>query len=134
VIQAVFWLSVACAACGALTRNRTAWVLLASVAFCLGLDAAEVKFHFVFWMLIDTVVVLAIIHPKMTRTDCVILALFIPAWCFYLMPDEARFWGTFVVVVAQLTLTFPVEALRRLLTGLHSRFRAGRFDEMVCHA
>jgi hypothetical protein len=134
MIQVVFWLAVACAVLGALTRNRTAVMLLASALLCLGMNYVQVPFNFVVWMLIDLAVVSGIIHYKMTRTDCVIIALFIPAWCFYLLPAETRFWGTFVVVVAQLALTFPVDATRRILTSLSSRLRPDNFDKMVAHA
>jgi hypothetical protein len=133
MIQIVFWLAVAFAVLGAATRNRTAMALLASVAVCIALSYAQVPFNFVVWMLLDLVIVLVIIHPKMTKTDCVILALFIPAWCFYLLPADTRFWGTFVIVVVQMALTFPVEAARGVLTKL-SHFRDDHFDKRVIHA
>lgn len=133
MLQVIFWLSVACGVLGATTGNRTAFALLASVLICLAMNYGEVPFNFVVWMLIDLVIVLAIIHPKMTKVDCVILALFIPAWCFYLLPADTRFWGTFVVVVAQLTLTFPVDAARRVLTNVSRYIRPDNFDKMVVY-
>lgn len=130
-MQAAFWIAVACGAISALTGNRTAWALLASVAMCIGLDHFAVPFNFVLWILIDLVVILFIIRPTMTATDCVILALFVPAWVFYLLPPEPRFLGGFVVVVMQLLLTFPAD----VICGAVSRYRAERpddpFDKMV---
>lgn len=116
--QIVFWLALACGVVSAATGNRTAWALLASVGLCFGFEYFAIPFNFVVWMLIDLAVVAAIIRPAMTAADCVILALFIPAWCFYLLPPDTRFVGSFVVVVAQLALTFPVEPLRRALAHL----------------
>ena len=130
----VFWLAVACGVASAATGNRTAWALLASVGLCFAFDYARVPFNFVLWLLIDLGVVLVIIRPRMTKTDCVILALFIPAWCFYLLPPDTRFWGSFVVVVAQLALTFPVEALRAALAGLWAQSDDPPFDRLVAHA
>jgi hypothetical protein len=111
VIEALFWIAVACGVAGALTGNRTAWALLASVAMCLALDSARIEFNFVVWMLIDLAVIFVIVRPGMTYSDVVILALFIPAWAFYVMPDPARFWGSFAVVVAQLLLCAPVASV-----------------------
>lgn len=133
MIEVVFWLAVACAVLGAMARNRTAIALLGSVMVCMAMNYAQVPFNFVVWMLIDLVIVLVIIHPKMTKVDCVILALFIPAWCFYLLPADTRFWGTFVVVVAQLTLTFPLDALRGALAGLWRQSSDDPFDKMVAY-
>lgn len=133
-LAVVFWLAVACAVVSAATRNRTAWALLASVGLCFALDYLGAPFNFVLWMLIDLAVVLVIIRPTMTKTDCVIIALFIPAWCFYLLPADTRFWGSFVVVVAQLVLTFPVEALRSALVSLWRNSDNPPFDRLVAHA
>jgi hypothetical protein len=134
MLAVVFWLAVACGCVSALTGNRTAWALLASVGLCFGFGYAEVPFNFVVWVLIDLAVALTIIRPTMTKADCVILALFIPAWCFYLLPPDTRFWGSFVVVVAQLVLTFPAEALRTALAGLLAQSDDPPFDRLVAHA
>jgi hypothetical protein len=134
VTEVLFWLAVACGVVSASTGNRTAWALLASVALCLGLDSAGVPFNFVLWLLIDLVVILVIIRPTMTVADCVILALFIPAWVGYLLPDAQRFQIGFVVVVAQLLLTFPAETVRRALTSFYKPPDDGGYDRMVAHA
>jgi hypothetical protein len=134
MLAVVFWLAFACGVVSAITGNRTAWALLASVGLCFAFDYAQVPFNFVVWTLIDLAVVGAIIRPKMTAADCVIIALFVPAWCFYLLPADTRFWGSFVVVVAQLVLTFPVEALRTALAGLRAPSDDPPFDRLVAHA
>lgn len=123
-MQAALFAALGCAIWSALTGNRTAWLLLASAALCLGLDAAEVEFHFVWWLLIDAAVALLIIRPTMTKADCVILALFIPAWAFYLVPDPHRYTGAMLVAIAQLLLTFPMgKAINRLLARWKANFR-----------
>lgn len=134
MIEIVFWLAVACGVVSASTGNRTAWALLASVGLCFALSYAQVPFSFILWLMIDLAVVLVIIRPAMTKTDCVIIALFIPAWCFYLLPPDTRFWGSFVVVVAQLVLTFPVEALRAALARLWPQSDDPPFNRLVAHA
>lgn len=118
--DAAFWLSAACAVAGALCGNRTSSLLLASAALCVALDELGVAFHFIFWLLIDLVVIRGIIRPQMTNADVVILALFIPAWVFYLLPDPPRYTGTMIVVCAQLILTFPFERARAATTRLVS--------------
>ena len=104
---------------------------LASVGLCFAFDHFGVPFNFVVWMLIDLAVVAVIIRPAMTAADCIVIALFIPAWCFYLLPAETRFAGSFAVVVAQLVLTFPVEALRGALVRLWARRGDDHFDRMA---
>ena len=96
-------------------RNRTAWVMLASVSLCLALDAAGVQFLFIVWMMFDALVVLAIIRRSMTTTDCAIIALFIPAWVFYLAPDPWRYYGAATVTIAQLLLTLPVSEAWKII-------------------
>jgi hypothetical protein len=134
MLQVVFWLAVACGVISAATGNRTAWVLLASVGLCFAFGELRIPFNFIIWVLIDLAVILAIIRPTMTKADCIILALFVPAWCFYLLPPDPRFWGSFVVVVAQLVFTFPVEALRAALAGLWVQSGDPPFDRLVAHA
>jgi hypothetical protein len=131
MLAVVFWLAVACGVVSASTGNRTAWALLASVGLCFAFDHFGVPFNFVVWMLIDLAVVAVIIRPTMTAVDCIVIALFIPAWCFYLLPAETRFAGSFAVVVAQLVLTFPVEALRGALVRLWARRGDDHFDRMA---
>lgn len=134
MLTVIFWLAVACGLAGALARNRTAYALLASIAVCLVMEHYAVPFNFVLWVLIDLVVVLVIIRPALSRTDVIVLALFIPAWVAYLLPEYPRFAISFSVVVAQLALTFPVEPLRRKLAGWAAPRRPGDFDKMVAHA
>lgn len=130
-MQVAFWIAVACGVLGAVTGNRTAWILLASVGLCLALDRYQVPFNFVLWLLIDLVVILAILRPDLTKADCVVLALFVPAWVFYLMPPDTRFTGSFAVVVAQLLLTFPAEAMRKGVKRFYHGRDHDHFDQMV---
>lgn len=135
MVEAAFWLAVACAVTGVLAGNRTAVVLLASALLCVGLDQAEVAFNFLFWLLIDCVVILAIIRRGMSYADVAVIALFAPAWVFYLLPDPLRFYGSVVVVIAQLVLTFPAVRLWGLLRPyLPSRGVTPPFDEFTAHS
>jgi hypothetical protein len=131
MIEAAFWLAVACAVAGTFAGNRTAWALLASVGMCLGLEHFAVPFNFFLWLLIDLAVILIIIRPEMTVADVVVLALFIPAWVSYLLPPEPRFGVSMAVVIAQLALVFPAETVRRGIVRLFERGRARNFDEMA---
>ncbi len=110
-MDAVFLAALFCGCVAALRGNRTAWALLASVAFTSGITLAGVPFHPVLWMMIDLMVILAILHPKMTLCDLAVIALFIPAWALYaLMPPWAPDVVT-LIVVAQFLMTFPVPIL-----------------------
>lgn len=132
--EVLLWLAVACGVVSASTGNRTAWALLASLGLCVAFDHAGVPFSFPLWLLIDLAVILVIIRPNTSVADCFILALFIPAWVGYLLPDAQRFQIGFVVVVAQLLLTFPAAKLwRALFPPPASRDDQG-FDRMMAHA
>lgn len=83
------------------------FVLLASLALSTGLDWAQVPFNGAIWVLIDIGVILAILRRGMTHADLAVIALFIPAWAGYLLPDPIRFWLSWSVVVTQFMLTVP---------------------------
>jgi len=134
MLDAALYAALGVAACSALWGSRAAWVLLASVTFCLALNEARVPFHPILWMLFDLVVVLLIVRPKMTHADCVILALFIPAWVFYLMPQDDRYFGSMLVTIAQLFLTAPIERVRFIPARARAWFgRDDAFDRFVAH-
>lgn len=134
MLEAALYTALGCAAISALAGSRTAWVLLASVAFCLALGEAGVPFHPVYWMMFDLVVVAFIIRPKMTHADCAILSLFIPAWVFYLLPDDQRYLGSMLVTIAQLFLTAPVDRVRGVPEGVRKWFRTSDiYDKLVAH-
>lgn len=86
--------------------NRTAWPLLASLAFCL--IAPKYIRPLETWELfaVDLMVFAAIVRPNMTLADKLILALFFVAWPLYLTPFY--YWGGWGVVVVQLLLTVPL--------------------------
>lgn len=108
MVNAVFWLAMAVAAMGAYAGNRTACALLISACVCLALDAAEVPFELVLWMIIDGMVIAWMLsRPSIPRRDFLILALFPQAWGFYLMGDPWRYIGTSLVASLQMFLTFP---------------------------
>lgn len=134
MLETALYIALAVAACSALAGSRTAWILLASVAFCLALDQWGVPFNPVLWMLFDSVVVLLIVRPKMTHADCTVLALFIPAWLLYQMPDEQRYVGSMLVTIAQLVCS--VEPAK--IYSAPARYRAwlasdNKFDRLVAH-
>ena len=138
MIPVVFWLAVACAVLGAVTRSRTAMALLGSVAACLVMDYAQVPFDFVTWVLIDLLVI-AIIIPyefgdsvktvirRMSKNDIWVVLLFPVAWVAYLTYDPWRYYGSMLVVISQLFLMFPCGSL-------YTRFRENfkNRDEWTC--
>jgi hypothetical protein len=123
MLAVVFWLAVACGCVSALTGNRTAWALLASVGLCFVFDYAGVPFSFPLWLLIDLAVILAIIHPRMSKADCIVVALFVPAWVGYLLPDQQRFQMCLWVVVTQLALTYRHDQTLGMLDRAWARVR-----------
>jgi hypothetical protein len=134
VTEIAFWLAVACGVISASTGNRTACALLASVGLCMAFSYLHVPFHFILWLLIDLAVILVIIRPTMTVADCIILALFIPAWVGYLLPEQPRFQLGFVVVVAQLLLTFPASTVHRAFLSIWHPRGDDHFDKRIAHA
>lgn len=139
VLDAILGVAVACGVAGALTGNRTAWALLASVAYCLAMDWLGVAFNPFLWLMVDLAVCLAILLPvipkfarffpklRVSSADVAILALFGPAWIGYLMEPDVRYQIGFAVVVTQLLVTFPSCAAWRLLTRASSDM-AGKDD------
>lgn len=112
--------------------------LLASVATCIFLTSKGVQFNFLLWLMIDLIVLAGILIDKIqlrspiivyridiTARDVVILALFAPAWVFYIHEPETREQGTFAVVVAQLFLTFPVARAAALIQKIKSWWKDG---------
>lgn len=108
MLEAALYVAMAAAMCGALARNRVAWVLLASVAYCLYLDWAGVPFDKIRWLILDVnaMALIAIVGSR-TRANCAIFALFFVGWFAYAMGDPYRYVGTMLVTIAQLLLTFP---------------------------
>jgi hypothetical protein len=89
-------------------NNRTAWPLLGSLFFCLGLREWQAPFEFWFWFQIDLLAMLFILRRNMPYRDWIILGLFGLAWVSYLLPDPLRNWGSSAVVITQLLLTIPL--------------------------
>ena len=125
MIEGALWVAMVCALCGALTGNRTAWVLLVSVSLCLALDQAGVPFSLVRWLIFDTLAMaLILLLSKLTQADWLILALFFAGWAAYCLPDPYRYTGTMAVTILQLLLTFPLrEAVRRLVGRWKANFQ-----------
>ena len=133
-MQVALWLAIAVGMVSARLGNRTAWALLASVALCLTLDWAGAVFHLLFWMLIDFAVILFVVRPKMTVSDCLIVALFVPAWALYLLPDPVRHEGSRIIVIAQFLLTFPLRRFWRRAQNVDRTFDPwDHFDLRVRH-
>lgn len=123
------WIAMGCAACGAFTGNRAAWVLLPSVVLCLYLDYRGVPFDFARWVTLDLIAIalIAVLTWKPDRLEWAILALFVAGWVAYALGDPIRHIGSWVVSIAQLLLTFP---LARFLARLkHDRMQPDRWNE-----
>jgi hypothetical protein len=125
MLQAALWIALACAMCGALARNRVAWVLLASVAYCLYLDWAGVPFSVIRWLMLDaSAMILIAMFAKRTLANCIIFALFFAGWAAYSLPDPYRYTGSVAITVIQLLLTFPLGDARQMLCRLGARWKA----------
>jgi hypothetical protein len=116
MLEAAIWLAASFAVVAAASGDRAARALLASFALCVVLETAGVQFNFIFWLMIDIAVAMATIHRAMTFRDVYLIALFIPAWGFYLTPDEARYVGVSLILIAQFLLTFPVSLAGSITT------------------
>lgn len=102
--------------------------MLASVAFCLGLDALHVAFSRPAWLAIDALVIWLLLRPGRTWTDWGIIALFPIAWASYYVADPARYITSTLVTVAQLLL-----AVRpMLICAAPARF-AARWKDTISH-
>jgi len=119
LLEVAFWASVACAVAGSYYGDRAGTALMCSALFAGAITALGADFALWAWAGIDIVTALAIIRKGMPRRDILIVAMFLPGWAFYLLPDPWRFWGSSVVVIAQMMLVFPVAQVR-------GRFKAAR--------
>lgn len=127
MIEAALWIAIAAAVCGALARNRVAWVLLPSVAYCLYLDWAGAAFNPLRWLVLD-VSAMALIAwvtlSNMTYANCAIFGLFFVGWTAYMLPDPYRYIGSTAVTILQLLLTFPLGKSGQMMRRLFSRWKA----------
>lgn len=124
MIEALLVFAVLCGCAGAWKGSRAAIALLASTALTSGFVWAGVPFNIVAWLLIDLVVIAAIVSRKPTVADMLILALFIPAWAFYVKPDAFANYATTLIVSAQLLLTFPAQSVGQISRRLVARWKA----------
>jgi hypothetical protein len=134
MLEAALYAALCCALLSALAGNRTALVLLASVAFCLVLGEVGVAFQPVLWMMFDLVAVILIVRRDMTAADCVVIALFIPAWIFYLFPAADRYAGSVLITVVQLLLTAPFHKTPSVPPRIRAWLRRDDyFDRLAAH-
>jgi len=122
-----------CGLVAGMLGNRAAWALLASFVGCTLAAQAGLDFSFPFWMMVDTFVAVAIIRPKMSVADTMIIGLFIPAWGFYLASPEVRFWGCYAVVIGQFMIAFAAPETRKGWHRLYARIHGHHFEKMVAH-
>lgn len=116
-----FLLALGClaAAVAVLAGNRTAMALLASTIYSTVLCELNVPFHVSFGLAIDLAVIMWIIvgwaesvlrggYGK--QRDIAILALFLPIWALYFMPELAwRPTAIDALIAVQLLITFPIK-------------------------
>lgn len=107
LIDAALIVSALAALAGAAARNVTAAALLGSFVFSEALCKLGVPFNFVFWVVIDLVVIVFIVRPDMKRRDAAILALFLPIWGFYLLQPEGWSEGVAWLVCVQMLACLP---------------------------
>ena len=125
--QALIILAAGLGVVGALSGNRAAYPLLASLALCQALPALGLEFDMLFWIAVDVAVIVAISCMSFQRRNLAVIALFLPAWGFYLADPGLRFWGTLWVVVLQMALTLPW--LRIKLVSDKGRTRRDKWNE-----
>lgn len=114
--------------------NRTAWALLASLALCLGLSAAGAQFVPLVWVAIDLAVIGFIASSGLSAADCIIIALFIPAWAGYALPQDERFVVGTLAVSAQLLMTFPIVIVWKRVREFNRQFNPwDHFDLRARH-
>jgi len=114
LLEVAFWASVACAVAGSYYGDRAGTALMCSALFAGAITTLGADFALWAWAGIDIVTALVIIRKGMPRRDILIVAMFLPGWAFYLLPDPWRFWGSSVVVIAQMMLVFPVAQVKAL--------------------
>lgn len=112
MLEAALYLALGAALVSALAGGRTSIVLTVSVAICLGLGWAGVEFHRGYWIGLDIAVMAVIGGFSFSRRDWAIVLLFPVAWGFYLLPDGPRYYGSLVVTIAQLLLSYRHELVR----------------------
>lgn len=106
-LQQAIWFAAFLGLVGAMSGNRIAWPLLASLALVTALERTGIAFHPVTWALIDAAVVLAITAISTGPRAMAVICLFVPAWVFYFVPDPVGYYGAGAVVIAQFLIVFP---------------------------
>lgn len=94
----------------ALMGSRTALALLCS------LGASFLMTDSIGLLLLDLAVLCVILRPNMTLADELIAALFVVAWASYPAGEQLRYTVTYMVVVVQIALTVPAQALAEEVT------------------
>lgn len=119
MLETALYVAMAAALCGAVTGNRVSIVLLSSVAYCLYLDWTGAPFDGMRWLVLDvSAMTLVAMLGGWTHANCVIFGLFFVGWGAYLLPDPYRYFGSMLVTITQLLLTFPAaNAWERLSRG-----------------
>jgi hypothetical protein len=92
--------------------NRTAIPLLLSTVAAYMLDSEP--FHWQLCVLLDCAVIVCVSRRNMPLADKIILALLIPAWVSYALPDPWKYWGSSAVVILQLLLTIPLSKHQKI--------------------
>lgn len=108
--DAALYASVLIAAVSALMGNRTACVLLVSLAASFFVHTSPGLF------LLDLGALALIVRPHMGLADEMIAVLFTFAWAFYGAGEQLRYDAAWTVVVIQNMLCLPVAAIRRETT------------------
>lgn len=134
MIDTLFLMALLCGCIAAMRGNRTAWALLGSAIFTSVITLAGVPFNSFLWMLIDLAVVMLIMHARMSVCDTIILMLFIPAWCLYVVDGWFVYYAVSLIVTLQFLLTWPIPAVWGHCRRMIRPHNSDPFDRIVSHA
>lgn len=125
------WLAATLALVPAWMGSRTAWALLASLAYATALETMGVPFG-ASYIVADAYVMRAIWQPSMNLQDELILALFPVAWLGYALDEYTRYDIAMPVVILQFLLVLPWPKLQRIIFSIsHGSLRAGGGQEVT---
>jgi L-lactate permease len=124
VFDALFLIALLSAGLAACCGSRTAAALLLGIGIQTAFSAFGAPFIMPVWVIVDLVVVVLIASPRMTVCDHAVIALFLPAWCFYLIDGWGGYNGSLFVASAQMFLTLPCVPVRRGVRWLRSSYNS----------
>lgn len=148
MIDALYWSAALLALAGVRKDNRTALPLLASAAFCAVARWQDIPFNRPLWIAVDVAVIAAIAWPLVPfirtrawrwvlafRKELAILAMFVPMFAAYAMPQGLAHLVSTAAGTVQFLLTVPyADFFERWKDNLRRRHSWSRFDLREAYA